>query len=195
MESVQGRALVASPYLSDPNFMRSVVYMLQDDDDGALGVVLNRPTDRSVASLLEAISDEKVTADSAIHWGGPIDGPLMLLQELRGEGTSGIFAASEQERILEICREGLGSSDDEDDESSTRPIAGSYRVFDGYAGWGVEQLRHELKDGGWLIWDIEPQQIFADTENLWEDALKMIGRDILTAGIDPSLLPENPACN
>ncbi len=194
MESVQGRALVASPYLSDPNFLRSVVYMLQHDEDGALGVVLNRPTDRSVASLLEAISDGKVTSDAVIHWGGPVDGPLMLLQELRGEGTSGIFAASEQERILEICREGLAGSA-ENDEHSTRPIAGSYRVFDGYAGWGAEQLQHELKDGGWLVWDIEPHQIFADTENLWEDAVKAIGRDILTAGIDPSLLPENPAFN
>lgn len=198
MESVQGRALVASPYLSDPNFLRSVVYILQHDQEGGLGLLLNRPTDRSVANLLEELSDVRVENDSAIYWGGPVDGPLMLLQELRGEGTSGIFAASEQERILEICREGLtatGNFDEEHASESTRPVAGSYRVFDGYAGWGAGQLDSELTDGGWLVWDIEPQQIFSDTDDLWEQALKSIGRDVLSNGIDPSLLPEDPAFN
>ncbi len=80
MESVQGLALVASPYLTDPNFLRSVVYLLRHDEEGAIGLILNRPTHTSIGELLEQLSGEPVENELPVYYGGPVDGPLMLLQ-------------------------------------------------------------------------------------------------------------------
>lgn len=182
MHSIQGHALVASPYLTDPNFMRSVVYILRHDEEGALGLLLNRPTQTTVGSLLEQLNDQPLTNRSAVYSGGPVDGPLVMLQESTDEsGEPGLYVASEQARILEVC-----SKDD-----STE----NYRVFDGYSGWDAGQLESELKSGGWIVWDIQLEQVFADPELLWQTAIRQIGREILTEGMDPSRIPEDPAYN
>lgn len=185
MKSVQGSALVASPYLNDPNFMRSVVYVLQHDDQGALGLLLNRPMSRTVGELLGQLSGTEMPNSASVYWGGPVDGPVMLLQELRESTGTGVYAASDPERILRIAS----------GETKNLAETGAYRLFDGYSGWGADQLEDELSSGGWLVWDISPEQIFSDPDELWELAVKAIGRDILSGGIDPSKMPEDPAFN
>lgn len=186
MDTAQGRALVASPYLTDPNFLRSVVYILRHDEEGAIGLVLNRPTETSVGHLLEQLLDHPVKNDWPIFCGGPVDGPLMLLQECltEDESTRMVYVASDQSRITEICGNHVQG-----------PGHDRYRVFDGYSGWGPGQLDAELRCGGWLLWDIQPDQLFEDPEELWQLAVKEIGRDILSGGIDPSKMPEDPAFN
>ncbi len=184
MHSLQGHALVASPYLTDPNFLRSVVYLLRHDDDGAVGLILNRPLLTTVGSLLTEISGQQVNNPQPVYCGGPVDGPLMLLQACEHEEVPAIYIASDQDRILEICALDSNASN-----------AGEYRVFDGYAGWGAEQLEKELSGGGWLVWEIPAEQLFADAEYLWRNAIRQIGRDILAGGIDPSKMPEDPAYN
>lgn len=183
MESVQGRALVASPYLTDPNFLRSVVYMLRHDDEGALGLILNRPMQACIGSLLGQLTDEPIDNDRPVYCGGPVDGPLVLLQAIRENDTCALCVASEQSRILQTCQQ--------QDDAPTE----DYRLFDGYSGWGAAQLEDELRTGGWLLWDIEPQHVFSDPEQLWETAVQQIGRDILSGGIDPSRIPDDPAFN
>lgn len=184
MEFVQGHALVASPYLMDPNFLRSVVYILRHNAEGAVGLVLNRPTQTSVGALLEQLTDTPLDNQDAVYCGGPVDGPLMMLQKSQDDdGTDVICVASDQERILEIC------------SGDASPNEDPYRVFDGYSGWGEGQLDNELQSGGWLVWDILPQQVFADPDELWQLAIRQIGREILAGGIDPSRIPEDPAFN
>lgn len=190
MQFVQGLALVASPYLTDPNFLRSVVYMLRHDEEGAIGLILNRPTHTTIGELLEQLSGEKFVNDLPVFCGGPVDGPLMLLQECKQEDEPSIFIASDQERILDICH-----PDRELPAGHPEHCGGQYRVFDGYAGWAPEQLDDELRGGGWLVWQIEPAQLFADPEHQWKNAVKQIGRDILSGGIDPAKMPEDPAYN
>ncbi|QDV23981.1 YqgE/AlgH family protein [Aureliella helgolandensis] len=186
MDSIQGRALVASPYLNDPNFLRSVVYVLQHDEEGAFGLVLNRPTQATIGELMEQLGETSVVNDANVYWGGPVDGPLMLLQEaVSPSGDHAIFAASDQAKILKIC---VGNEMEE-------VGAGRYRIFDGYAGWGAEQLNRELKSGDWLLWDVTPNHIFTEVDELWESAIKSIGRDVLAGGIDRSRIPEDPAFN
>ncbi len=185
MESVQGRALVASPYLSDPNFLRSVVYILRHDEEGAIGLVLNRPMHTTVGALLEQISGEAVDNEMPVYYGGPVDGPLMLLQECIHDAVRSVYVASDQDRILDICNPG---------HKSKQPD-GAYRVFDGYSGWAANQLEDELQGGGWMVWEIQPDQLFADPEMLWQMAIKQIGREILAGGIDPTKMPEDPAFN
>lgn len=204
MYSVQGHALVASPYLSDPNFLRSVTYILQHDEEGAFGLILNRPTQSTVGQLLEQLNEQSFSNESHVYWGGPVDGPLMLLQECLSGGASVIFAASDQAKILEICsgnqlplgESALGEADQANWDASQKDLSpGRYRLFDGYAGWGPGQLEAELKSGGWLEWEIKPDHIFSDPDELWELAVKAIGRDILAGGIDPQRIPDDPASN
>ena len=185
METIQGRALVASPYLTDPNFLRSVVYILRHDDEGAIGLILNRPTLTSVGELLEQLSEQTIENSEPVYCGGPVDGPLMMLQACSGEQLDSqiVYVASDQDRIVEVCSQHKKATLD------------GYRVFDGYSGWGAAQLERELKEGGWLVWDIQPDQLFSDSEELWQTAIREIGRDILAGGIDPSRIPVDPAYN
>ncbi len=186
MESLQGHALVASPYLTDPNFLRSVVYLLRHDEDGAIGLILNRPMLTTVGELLAQLTGQSIDNQRPVFCGGPVDGPLMLLQACETEAVPSIYIASDQDRILEIC-----------DPSFPDQHSGGaeYRVFDGYAGWAAHQLEEEMRGGGWLLWEIPAEQLFADPEELWRDAVRRIGRDILAGGIDPSRMPEDPAFN
>lgn len=202
MDSLIGRALVASPYLNDPNFLRSVVYILEHNEEGAIGLILNRPTDRTICDLLGDVAEIQVDDDSPIYWGGPVDGPLMLMQEVRKGDKTGIFAASDQAKILELFRQrGQGANSDAESNaassaaSEAASLRGNFRLFDGYAGWSAGQLDAELNDGGWLIWEIESELIFSDPSEIWETAIKAIGREVLAIGIDPNKLPEDPAYN
>ncbi len=185
MHTIQGLALVASPYLTDPNFLRSVVYILRHDEEGAIGLVLTRPTHTTVGKLLQQLCGEAIDNDLPVYYGGPVDGPLMLLQECTEEETPSIYIASDQQRILEIC----------DPARPAQHCGGQYRIFDGYSGWAPGQLDDELREGGWLVWNLLPEQLFADSEELWQNAIRQIGRDILAGGIDPSKMPEDPAYN
>ncbi|HBE69237.1 MAG TPA: hypothetical protein DDW52_13900 [Planctomycetaceae bacterium] len=193
MDSLIGRALVASPFLNDPNFLRSVVYILEHNEEGAIGLILNRPTDRTIRDLLGDVAGIDVDDDSLIFWGGPVDGPLMLMQEIRKGDKTGIFAASDQAKILELFRQRGHGTDSI--EAAAANLRGNFRLFDGYAGWSAGQLDAELSDGGWLIWEIESDQIFGDPSEIWQTAIKAIGRDVLTVGIDPTKLPDDPAYN
>lgn len=185
MDTIQGRALVASPYLTDPNFIRSVVYILRHDEEGSIGLILNRPMRTTVGELLGQLTEQAVVNGQPVYCGGPVDGPLMMLQACHRDQSDSqiVYVASDQERITSVCAE--------HDPASMN----GYRVFDGYAGWGAGQLENELQQGGWLVWDIQPTQIFADAEELWQTALREIGRDILAGGIDPSKIPVDPAFN
>lgn len=183
METIQGHALVASPYLTDPNFLRSVVYVLRHDEEGAVGLLLNRPLSTKVGSLLEHLTGTPIQNDAPVYNGGPVDGPLMMLQQSRDEdGNLLIHVASDQDRILQIT-------------AAPDPSVEDYRIFDGYSGWGAGQLDAELQSGGWIVWDIQPKQVFEDPDELWQSAIRQIGRDILALGIDPSKMPEDPAFN
>lgn len=190
MESAQGFALVASPYLTDPHFLRSVVYILRHDEEGAIGLILNRPTHATIGNFLQQSSGENFDNERPVYYGGPVEGPLMLLQECTQGDEPSIFISSDPERILDIC-------DPQRSVPAGHPkhCGGEYRVFDGYAGWAPEQLDDELREGGWLIWHIEPAKIFGNCEGLWKTAIEQIGRDILSGGIDFSKMLGNPANN
>ncbi len=188
MESIEGKALVASPYLTERNFLRSVVYILRHDKDGAFGLILNRPTELTVGDLMERFSDDPHTNVEPIYNGGPVEGPLLVIHD-RAEGAEaddfefcaalGLFVATDQDVIFDIW-------ETEDCK---------YRCFDGYSGWGAGQLESEMKAGGWLVWDCPPETVFADPESMWKQAVQQIGRDILAVQIDASRIPGDPSAN
>ena len=179
--SRKGTLLVASGQLMDPNFARSVVLIVQDDDDGVLGVILNRPLELTVAEACGPMGDAAGEIESPINQGGPCPGPLMVLHgDSDGGGervVDGVWFTAEREPIEWIMRR------------DTTPA----KYFANYSGWGVDQLEREIRDGSWLLTPASAADVFdADPETQWN---KLTAR--MTAGgyINPDHIPDDPSTN
>jgi putative transcriptional regulator len=155
---------VAGPPLEDPNFRRTVVFMIEHTDDGALGVVLNRP---SPIDLTEALPDwADLAADPAsVFIGGPVEQGAVL-------GLGRVVADAQPEALTPV-HAGIGVLDLEADPLSLLGDVGGVRLFTGYAGWGPGQLEGELTMGGWIVVDAEPDDITTtDPDDLWRAVLR-----------------------
>ncbi len=164
-EARAGMLLVATPALRDPNFADSVVLLLDVDRDGALGVVLNRPSGVPVASVLDAWA-ETVDEPDVLFRGGPVgpDGALAVA-ELRSLDDQPVGFRPVDGR--------LGLVDlDTPVELLSGSLAG-LRIFAGYAGWGAEQLEGEIEEGSWYVVPALAPDVFRpDTSELWRDVLR-----------------------
>ena len=163
---IQGQLLIASPMLSDTNFFRSVVYVARHDSDGALGLIMNRPSNLRLEDVIEQARGRRPDRCDAIFSGGPVDGPLVALhtmQNLGDECCDGVWLTSEDDHLMLLC---------------DRPSVMA-RFFSGYSGWGAGQLEAELKAGGWLVGHCERESLFGDADAIWETAVKGCGREIL----------------
>ena len=131
--NLAGQLLIAEPRLADPNFRRSVVLVLAHDAEGALGVVLNRPTEVPACEVVEELGP-LVEASDVLHDGGPVqrDGVVVLAD----------FAEPEESERLVVGSVGMLSDLSEPERlcESVRRV----RAFAGYAGWGAGQLEGEL---------------------------------------------------
>ena len=158
--SARGRLLVASPDLEDPNFRRTVVLMLTHEDEGALGLILNRPTDIPLVDLLPEWVD--VAAPPAcLYVGGPVDPDAALgLGEGPREG-----AADRSEMIVGLI--GAVNLDGRPEDYA------SLRVFIGYSGWGAGQLEGEIARGDWFVVDAQVEDVTTATpDELWRSVLR-----------------------
>jgi putative transcriptional regulator len=162
--ALTGRLLVATPALADPNFDRTVVLLLDHDEEGSLGVVVNRPTPVDVTDVLPPWSD-LATAPGVVFQGGPValDSALGLATVPGGAEPLG------WRRVYG----GVGLVDlDAPPEVLAAELA-SLRIFAGYAGWGPGQLEAELADGAWYVVDSEPGDAFSpNPEGLWRAVLR-----------------------
>jgi len=154
--STRGRLLVASPDLVDPNFRRTVILMLTHDAEGAIGLVLNRPTDIAIGEALPHWRD--ATAPPAcLYVGGPVQPDAAI-----GLGLGGTAA---DDPVLGA----MGAVDLDGSPDAHRSV----RVFVGYSGWGPGQLDGELARDDWLVVDAEPGDVATATpETLWRDVLR-----------------------
>lgn len=183
-----GRLLVATPKLADPNFRRSVVLIVEHEaEEGTLGVVLNRPTEVPVDQVLAPWS-ELVTGPSVVFQGGPValDSALALAHVPGTEEPLGWRALADSPAVSRVGLIDL----DIPPELLASEVAG-LRVFAGYSGWGVGQLRSEIKDGAWYVLPAESGDAFMeDPTRLWQDVLRRQGGDlafVATFPDDPSL--------
>ena len=134
--------------MDDPNFEHTVIYVLHIDDDGAVGVVINRPAEVTVSTVLPRWSPY-ATSPGTVMKGGPVAQNGLLGVALTPGGVSNIDLTEE-------------------------PTAGvvSVRVFAGYAGWGPGQLEDELDEGSWLVVDPRPGDLWsARPAELWNEVL------------------------
>jgi putative transcriptional regulator len=178
--SLAGRLLLASTSLQDPNFMRTVVLIGMHSEQGALGLVLNRPSTSTVAEAVPQLGD-LVGDGETVYVGGPVQSSaIVVLAEFTDPAAAG---------ILVMGRIGLPGPDvplERLGEATERR-----RVYAGHAGWGEGQLDAEIEAGDWIAHDPEPEDIFSERpEELWSTILtRKGGRYALIARmpLDPSL--------
>lgn len=179
--------LVATPDLLDPNFSDTVVLMLEVDGDGALGVVLNRPSPVPVAEVLDPWADTCAEPE-VLFRGGPVS----------TEGALGVALLRDADaapvgfRALDDTLEGrVGLVDlDTPVELVSESLAG-LRIFAGYAGWGADQLEGEIEEGSWYVVPAHAADVFReDPSDLWRDVMRRQPGDLAwhsTRPVDPDL--------
>ncbi len=184
-----GCLLAAWPDLQDPNFSHSVVLVVQHTDQGAFGLVLNRPLDATVDQLLP---EHPVlgSLSTRVHLGGPVDHTRMqflhcLGEELPGghEVVPGLWLGGELEALA--AKLSGGGADAED--GSTPGV----RLFVGYAGWEAGQLDKELAEGSWVPASFDPTSVFGPTgEPCWRAVVRSV-----EGGADLASTPPNISWN
>jgi putative transcriptional regulator len=178
MKRIAGRLLVASPYLSDGNFFRSVIYMVRHDQEGALGMLINRPSEHTLEDVFADRLGHVPRRRDVIYLGGPVQGPLMALHTLVGLGEP---CGPEDANVGGPGSSPLWITPDDDHLTSLVDRTDiQARFIARYSGWGPGQLEGELDSGGWLVGPADWQTIFADHESMWENVVKKLGRDIIS---------------
>ncbi|HVT29057.1 MAG TPA: YqgE/AlgH family protein [Lacipirellulaceae bacterium] len=182
-KSLAGHFLVASRYLRDPNFVQSVVLMIHHDREGAMGVVINRPSDKTVREVWEMIGNDPCERDDPIFVGGPVPGPLVALHSLEAfsdhEVLPGLYVSTHRDALDLIVR-----------KNDIR-----LRLCSGNAGWGSGQLEGELGAGGWLFTRATVDDVFADHESIWKTVTQRIGLEIMAPEVDSEHVPPDPSLN
>jgi putative transcriptional regulator len=181
VESVRGQLLIAGPRLIDPNFFRTVVLVIEHSEEGAFGLVLNRPSETTVGEAvpeLEALIDP----DELLFIGGPVQPSTVI--------TLGRFADVEEAALAAFEDIGvLGTSSPPIEEMADRLLAA--RAFVGHSGWGPGQLEAELETGDWILEPARRRDVFADDpRDLWSDVLTRKGGSyalVARMPMDPSL--------
>lgn len=169
-----GRLVVATPDLSDGRFAHSVVLVLDHGDEGALGVVVNRPRDIGARTLMPAWG-ELAAEPPVLFAGGPVQADQAVIGVGRGGGGGQEILPGV--RVLDL-----------ETEPIDHPDIDLVRLFVGYAGWGAGQLENEIESGGWFVVDAEPEDPFTkEPDGLWREVLRRQGGVFKTIPEDPSL--------
>jgi putative transcriptional regulator len=180
MESLAGQFLIASHRLMDPNFFHTVILVVQHDDNGALGLVLNRPLSTTIKEVCQEVLEQDCYLDGLLHQGGPCPGPLMAVHTCEEAAQTpviqGVHFTSEKDRLELLLNQSEVSA----------------RFFVNYSGWTAGQLENELEEGSWLTLAATTEHIFADTDQIWTRLTK-----IATLGkwISPDRIPDDPSVN
>ena len=180
-ELLRGKLLLASPTLRDPNFLRSVVLIAEHTEEGAMGLVLNRPATSTVA---EAVPDLSWLAgdDEPVYVGGPVaENAVIVLADFDRPELAGA-----------LVEDDLGFvGEDADDPERLDGAIRRARVFAGHSGWGPGQLEGELAEEAWIVQPPRRDEIFTDAPgDLWSAVLRRMGRRyalLATMPLDPSL--------
>lgn len=179
-----GTLLVAAPGLTDPNFARTVVYVIEHRPQGSLGVVLNRPGPADVRDVLPAWAP-LASEPRSLYVGGPVDnGTALCLAALRtGQTGGGLHGLSPVRGPVQLV-------DLDSDPAPLAPRLRGLRVFSGYAGWDAGQLAGEISRGDWFVVAALPDDVVAaGSEVHWERVLRRQGLPLAllaTYPLDPA---------
>jgi putative transcriptional regulator len=176
-----GILLIADPFLKDPNFMRTVVFLCEHQEEGSFGFVLNRSYDYTLNELVSGLEDLKIP----VFYGGPVQiDTIHFLHQYPDlipggfEITDGIYWGGDFETAISLIR---------NNEIDLHRI----RFYIGYSGWGSGQLNDELKEKTWLTVQANRKIIFhKQTDEIWKDSLRLLGGEyeiMINFPIDPQL--------
>jgi putative transcriptional regulator len=179
-ESLRGKLLIASPALGDPNFARSVVLITEHGEEGAMGVVLNRPSDTAVDEVAPELAS--VAAAETVFVGGPVQPQaLVVLAEFNDPRAAAWVVVADV---------GFVAADTDRDELESMIRRG--RVYAGYSGWGAGQLEAELEEEAWIVEAPLPAELFAEQpEALWQEVLTRKGGEFALV----ARMPDDPSLN
>ena len=166
--SLAGQLLVAAPWIGDPRFERTVILVVEDNPEGAVGIVINKPIgEQPLASVFKALGQKEsdVAGSVRIFSGGPVQpeaGFVVHSAEYRRPETVAVTDRVSMTSSVAILR------DIADKEGPAKVL-----VALGYAGWGPDQLEHEIEDHAWGIAEADPTRVFdEDRDKVWDDAWK-----------------------
>lgn len=179
-DELAGRLLLASPTLLDPNFSRTVVLLAAHGEEGAMGVILNRPSEVSVGEAVPPLEGEDDSLNP-VFLGGPVsERSVIFLCEFMDASNAG---------LLVLGNVGFPASDVDVDEIVAASVR--RRLFAGYAGWAAGQLESELERGDWITHSPILDDLFSDApEDLWGTVLTRMGGNyalIARMPLDPSV--------
>ncbi len=179
-ESLRGKLLIASPALGDPNFARSVVLITEHGEEGAMGIVLNRPSETAVDEVAPELTS--IAAAEAVFVGGPVQPQaLVVLAEFNDPRAAAWIVVAD-----------VGFVAADTDRGELESVIRRGRVYAGYSGWGAEQLEAELEEEAWIVEAPLPAELFADRpEALWQDVLTRKGGEFALV----ARMPEDPSLN
>ena len=181
-QSLRGQLLLSAPNLFDPNFRRTVVLIAEHTEEGALGVVLNRPAGATVGEAVPDLEWIAESPDDPLYAGGPV-GPdsVIVLAEFDDPDLAAAIV------IEDVGFVPATGADTELVAASTRRT----RVFAGHAGWGAGQLEREMRERSWIVEPATAADVFTERpEELWSAVLRRKGdewRLLATMPLDPSL--------
>jgi putative transcriptional regulator len=178
MESLAGQLLISSPSLVDPNFRRTVLLMTHHDEEGAVGLVLSRPSELRIDEAVPDLGDLPFT-DEVVYIGGPVQ-------------PEAVVVLVDLEEPIEDGEPIVGNVVYMPPGVDTEELPASRaRVFAGYSGWGPGQLEQELEESAWIVAPALPADVFAsDPDELWRTVLHRKGGRftlIATMPYDPGL--------
>lgn len=181
IDPAPGILLIADPFLKDPNFLRTVVFLCEHKEEGSFGFVLNRKYEVTLDELLPDLEGHKIP----VYYGGPVqmDTVHFLHQypnEIPGgfEVIKGVYWGGDFELLVNMIK---------DEKIDLNKI----RFFVGYSGWSDGQLKNELTEKSWLTVQATRKLVFhRNFEEIWKDSLKELGGDyemMVNFPIDPQL--------
>jgi len=182
VSSLRGKLILAGPMLKDPNFDRAVVLITEHTEEGAMGLVLNRPSE---ATIGDAVPDLTWVADpeDTVYVGGPVaPNGVIVLAEWTDPGQAVVLVEDDL---------GFVPGDADDPEALATAIRRA-RVYAGHAGWGPGQLENELAEEAWIVEAPRREELFSDdAEGLWPAVLRRMGREFALL----STMPPDPSQN
>ena len=181
MDSARGQLLIAGPTLIDPNFWRTVVLIVEHTDEGALGLVLNRPSETTVGDAVPQLAD-LVDLDDRLYIGGPVQpSAVIVLAEFEDPSDAALLAFDDV---------GVLGTTTSPEEMAAGVKNG--RPFVGHAGWGPGQLDSEIERGDWIMESARLQDPFtAQPHELWSTVLTRKGGSYALV----ARMPPDPSVN
>jgi putative transcriptional regulator len=184
MPTLKGHLLIATPQLQSPIFARSVILLLEQNEEGAMGIILNQPIEATITDLAGKIFADDFEWNKAISLGGPVSGSLILLHTEPAladeEVLPGVYMTSEPSKVQELVVE--------------RPEPSL--VVANYSGWGPGQLDGEIREGSWLTLPATIDHVFwTEDAELWNVVVNQVGRARLADLLGVSEVPADPSLN